>query len=212
MRQYFRRQAHSDTLGTLSEQKRELRRQGHRLALAAVVAQRPLRHLRVEENVRGKHAQARLYVSGGSGGCAGKYIAPVTLRFNEQILLAELHKRVLYRRVTMRVVLHGGADNVGDLVEAAVVDGLHGMQYAALHRLEAVLDVGHRTLQYHIRRVLKKPALVHSAQMMAHEFVRRGIRRPFRRGFLDRFFFKFHILRNLFFRVYVVRILAHCIL
>ena len=49
--------------------------------------------------------------------------------------LAELHERVAYGCVAMGVILHGVADYIGHLVEVAVVDGLHGMQYSPLHGL-----------------------------------------------------------------------------
>ena len=39
------------------------------------------------------------------------------------------------------------------------------MHDAALHRLEAVLDVGHGTLQYHIGRIVQKPVLIHARQL-----------------------------------------------
>ena len=66
----------------------------------------------------------------------------------------------------MRVVLHGLSHNIGDLVVAAVVAALHGVQDAALHGLQAILQMGYGTLQNHIRRVVQEPVLVHARQFV----------------------------------------------
>ena len=68
----------------------------------------------------------------------------------------------------MGVELHGVAHDIGDLVEAPVVEELHGVEYATLHGLEAVVDVGDGSLENHIARIVEKPALIHAAQLMAH--------------------------------------------
>ena len=46
------------------------------------------------------------------------------------------------------------------------------MQYAPLHRLQAVLYVGHGALKYNVRGVVEKPVLVHSAKVMHHRSVK----------------------------------------
>ncbi len=65
------------------------------------------------------------------------------------------------------MVLHGLAHDVGHLVVAAVVDRLHGVEDAPLHGLQAILDMGHGTLQDHVGGVIQKPVLVH-ARELAH--------------------------------------------
>ena len=64
----------------------------------------------------------------------------------------------------MRVVLHGVADYVGNFVESAVVQCLHGMQYAALHWFQSVLNVGDGAFQNHIAGIFKIPFAEHSRQ------------------------------------------------
>ncbi len=71
------------------------------------------------------------------------------------------------------MVLHGVAHDVGHLVEAAVVEGLHGVQYAALHGLEAVVDVWHGALENHIRGIVQKPVAVHALKAVTHNVGRR---------------------------------------
>ncbi len=75
----------------------------------------------------------------------------------------------------MRMVLHGLTDDVGHLVEAPVVDGFHGMENAALHRFQAVLDVRHGPFENHIRSIIQEPVLIH-ARKFAHTPL--GLRQP----------------------------------
>ena len=66
----------------------------------------------------------------------------------------------------MRVELHGVPHDVRHLVVSAVVHALHRVHDAALHGLEAVLDVGHGTFQDDIRGVVQEPVLVHPRQVV----------------------------------------------
>ena len=165
MGQDFARQAHGDALGALSEQQGELGGQGERLALAAIVGEAPVGDLGVIDRVECKLAQSGLDVTAGSRAIAREDVAPVTLGVDEQFLLPQLHQRAVDRGVAMRVVLHRQSHDVGHLVEVAIVGLLHGMHDAALHRLEAVLDVRHGTLQDHVGGIVEKPVLVHAAQL-----------------------------------------------
>ena len=63
------------------------------------------------------------------------------------------------------MVLHRRADDIGDLVVASVVELAHRVQDAPLHRLQSIVDVGHGTLQNHIRSIVQKPVLVHARQL-----------------------------------------------
>ena len=63
--------------------------------------------------------------------------------------------------------LHGVAHDVCHLIEATVVEQLHGMEDAPLHGLQTVLDVGDGAFKNHIARIVKKPALKHAAELMA---------------------------------------------
>ncbi len=64
----------------------------------------------------------------------------------------------------MGVIEHGGANDVGHLGEAAVVGLLHGMENAALHGLEAIVDVGHRAVQNHIRGIVNPVVAKHTVE------------------------------------------------
>ncbi len=85
--------------------------------------------------------------------------------------MAKLHQGVFYRRVAMRVILHGCAHDVGHLIEMTVIDSLHGVENTPLHRLEAILDIRDSTLENHVRGIFKKPCLIHTAQMMSHHIL-----------------------------------------
>ena len=145
--QDLRREAHGNALGALCEQERELHGQHDGLLVAAVVGELPLGGLGVEDHVEGELRQARLDVATGGGIVAREDVAPVTLAVDEQLLLAQLHQGILDAGVAVGVELHRVTHDVRDLVEAPVVHALHGVQDAALHRLKAVADVWHGTLQ-----------------------------------------------------------------
>ena len=166
MRQDLGRQTYGNTVGALRQQQRELDRKCHGLLVAAIVGAHPLRGLAVEDNLQGKLRQPSLDISARGSLVAREYVAPVTLTIYQQVLLSELHQRILDRGVTVRVVLHGLSHNIGDLVVAAVVAALHGVQDAALHGLQAILQMGYGTLQNHIRRVVQEPVLVHARQFV----------------------------------------------
>ena len=64
----------------------------------------------------------------------------------------------------MWVILHRVTHDIGHFDKPAVVERLHRVHDATLHRLEAVVDMRHRTFQNHIRRVVEKPAAIHPTQ------------------------------------------------
>ena len=94
------------------------------------------------------------------------------MRINEQILLSHLHKSISDGGITMRVELHSVAHDISHLIISAVIHTLHGVKNTALHRLQAVLDMGHGTLQDYIRCVIQEPVLVHPTQMMHRRCVK----------------------------------------
>jgi hypothetical protein len=121
VREDLGREADGDALGAFEEDERELGREGDGLPGAAVVAELPDGGLRVEEDFLGEGSEAGLDVAGGGGAVAGEGIAVVALWFNEPAALAEVDEGGLDRGVAVGVEAHAGADDVGDLVEAAVV-------------------------------------------------------------------------------------------
>ena len=64
------------------------------------------------------------------------------------------------RGVAVRVKLHRRADDIGDLVEAAVVHVPEGVEDAALHRLQAVVDVRHGAVEDDVAGVVEEPVAV----------------------------------------------------
>ncbi len=166
VRQYLRREPHGDALHPLRQQQGELHGQGHRFPVAPVVREFPLRCLGVEHHLQGKLRQARLDVPRRRRAVARQDVSPVALAIHQQFLLPQLHQRVAYAGVAVRVELHGVPHDVGHLVVASVLHAAHGVQYAPLHRLQAVHDVGHGPLQNHIRGVVQEPVLVHAVQLV----------------------------------------------
>ena len=159
-----RSQRYRDTLRTLRQQQRKLDRQRHRLLLAAVIRRLPLRRLRIEHHLLRELREARLDIAARSRIVARQYIAPVTLAVDQQLLLPQVHQRILDRRVPMRVVLHRVTHNIGHLREAAVVRLLHRVQDTPLHRLQAVVDVGHRAVQDDIGGIVNPIVAEHAVE------------------------------------------------
>ena len=166
MGQDLRRQAHCDAFGALCQEQRELHGQRDRFIVAAVVALLPLRGLGVEDRLEGELRELRLNISGSSGRVAGEDVTPVALGVDEQAFLAELHEGVADGSVAVGVELHGVTHDVGHLVISAVVHAAHGVQDAALHGFQTVLDMRYGTLQDDIAGIVEEPVLVHSREMM----------------------------------------------
>ena len=62
------------------------------------------------------------------------------------------------------MVLHGVSHDIGHLGEAPVVGLLHRMEDAALHGLQAIVDVGYGTVQYHIAGIVYPVILEHAVE------------------------------------------------
>ncbi len=150
MRQDFRRKPHRYTFHPLEKQQGELYRQGHRLLFTPVVGWHPVSDFGIIKGIKGERRQPCLDISSGSGVITRQDVAPVTLRLYQQLLLPQLHQCILYRGIAMRVILHGVAYYIGNLVETPVIKRFHRMKYAALHRLQAIVDMWHGTLQDNI--------------------------------------------------------------
>ena len=165
VRQNLRRQTDRDTVGTLRQQQREFHGKRHRLLVTAVVGAHPLGRLLVENHVEGEFRQAGFDVTARSGFVAGEDVAPVAPTVYQQVLLSQLHQRILDRSVAVRVILHGLAHDIGHLVVTTVIDGFHGVQNTPLHRLESVLHVRNGSFQDDIRSVIEEPITVHTRQL-----------------------------------------------
>ena len=143
MRERFARQAHGNPFHPGSEQQRELDGQRLRLLVTAVIALQPRCRLRVEEDLFAEFAEPNLDVTRSGSAVPGEDVSPVSLTVQQQVFLSDLHHGVTDGSIPVRVVLHGVADDVGDLVEPPIVHFVEAVQDAALHRLQAVVLVGH---------------------------------------------------------------------
>ena len=166
MRQDLRRKTHSNTLHALGEEQRELDGKVDRLLLATIVGKLPRCDLIIEHHLEREFRKASLDVTWCGCRIAREDIAPVALTVDEQFLLSQLHQGIADAGIAMRMVLHGLSNDVSHLVVAAIIDYLHGMQDATLHRLQSVGQVRHGTLQDDVTRIVEEPVLVHAAQMV----------------------------------------------
>ena len=166
MGQDLRTQPHGNAFGSLRQEQRELHRQGHRLLVAAVVGEFPLRRFGIEQHIEGKFRQSAFDVTRSGRLVAREDIAPRTLAVDEQVLTSHLGECIHDRRVAVRVKLHRFACNVRHLVVATVVHSLHRVENAALHGFQTVVKVRNGALQNHIGGIVQKPILVHPGEGM----------------------------------------------
>ena len=163
--QDFARETHGNAFSTLGEQQGELDGQSEGFTFASVIGESPVGHFGVVNRIQGEFAQTGFDVTTSCGTVSSQDVAPVTLGVDEQLLLSQLHQGAVDGGVTMRVVLHRQAHDIGHLVVVSVVSLFHGVHDAPLHRLEAVLDVWHGTLENDIGGIVEKPVLVHATQL-----------------------------------------------
>ena len=112
------RKPNGNSLRSLRQQKGELNREGNRFLVSAVVGCRPIGYLGAEDHLQGKGVNlASMYRgrrrSRPSANC------PSSLGVNQQILLAKLYHGISNRGISVGVILHGVADDIGDLVVPA---------------------------------------------------------------------------------------------
>ena len=97
-----------------------------------------------------------LDVAGRRGLVAGEEVAEVPLLVYEQFLVGQHHEGRVDGRVAVRVVLHARADDVGHLVELAVVRLEQRVQDAPLDGLEPVVQVRYGPVLDHVARVVEE--------------------------------------------------------
>ena len=154
------RKTDCDTVDALCQKQRELDGERDRFFATAIVARDPFRRFGVEHDIDCERREAAFDITGRSCTVAGKGVAPVTLRVDQQILLTNAHKRIANGSVAMRVVSHRSTDNRCHLLVTAIVVFEHGMQNTALDRLESIFKIRDCTVQNHIAGVIEEPAII----------------------------------------------------
>ena len=66
----------------------------------------------------------------------------------------------------MRMELHRMANDISHLVVLAIIHPLHRVHDAPLHRLKAISNMWHSTLQDYIGSIIQEPILIHLVQMV----------------------------------------------
>ncbi len=149
--------ADRDAGGAVDEEVGELARQHRRLGHGPVVVGDELHRLFLDvgQELAGYAAEARLGITHRCGGVA-VHGTEVTLPVHQHIAQAEglghADEGVVDGSVAVRVVLtHHVADDAGAFLEGLVVlqaHVVHGVQHAAVHRLQAVAHVGQGPADY----------------------------------------------------------------
>ena len=145
-----------------------LRRQDHRLLLAAVVVRLEIDGLVLEivEQRHGRTREPHLGIALGRGRIAvdrAEIALPVDQRQAHGEVLRHAHQRVVDRLVAVRVILtHGVAGDARRFVVGAVrrvVVLVHRIEDAAMHGLQPVAHVGQRARHDHAHGVIEIGAL-----------------------------------------------------
>ncbi len=71
----------------------------------------------------------------------GENIAEIALTVDQIPFVGKIHQCGKNRGVAMGMELHGFADDVGDLMETAVIHIVQGLQYAALNRFKTIVKM-----------------------------------------------------------------------
>ena len=135
------RHARGDAFRPQGEEHGDLRREGHRLPVAAVVGVHVFGDFRVVQRLFGQRRQPAFDVPGRRGGVSGQDRPEIALLLDEHVLVGQVDQRPEDRLVPVGMVPHGLAHHVGDLVVLPVVHLEEGVENAALHRLEPVVDL-----------------------------------------------------------------------
>ena len=173
-----------DPLRSQHQDHRQLGGQRYRLAVAAIIGIDKLGDFRIEQDFMRQGRQPAFDITGGRGRIAGMDVAEVSLAVDEVFLVGQHHQGVAYRGIAVRMVLHGLADDVGDLVETAVVHLPERMEDAPLHRLEPIVDIGNGPILDDIGGILEEVRVhqlakrVIHAERSRHGGARRGNRIP----------------------------------
>ena len=163
----FAGKAYGNAFRSLGEEQGEFDGKADRLLVPAVIGKLPFRDLRAEDDLTGEGGEARFNVAGGRRGIPGQDVAPVPLRVNEQPFLSQPHQRVRNGAVAVRVEFHRVPHDVRHFTIAPVVQPVHGVQDAALHGLEPVIDLGYGPFQDDVRGVIQKVVGIHAFHGLA---------------------------------------------
>ena len=169
VRQHLGAQSHGNAFHALGQQQRKLQRQVNGFLGTAVVGGLPLGNLGVEGHFQRKFAQAGFDVTRGGCVVPGQNIPPVSLGFDHQVFLAQLHQGVSNGGIAVGVVLHGVPNHVGHFVEPTVFQFPQRMEQPALHGFETVFQRGNCAFQDDVGGVVQEIILVHGA------YPRRGV-------------------------------------
>src|SRR5512133_30531 len=120
-------QSYSNPFYALCQKQGKFYRQRDWLFIPAVIRQFPESSSWIEDYFESKFRKPGFNISRCGRTVSGIYVSPVTLRINQQIFLSQLNQRITNRSITVRMVLHGLAYDVGDLVVSAILNLPHGM-------------------------------------------------------------------------------------
>ena len=165
VRQYARRHTDGDTVTSQHQQTWKFGRKHDRFFFSSVVIGDKRRDIVVEHRLVREFGQTALRITSGGGGAAGKNISEVTL-FDDKVgdveifsflltglpvaetvlddtaLVGKHHECIADGGISVRMEMHGIADDIGYFLRSAVVNPVQRPQNTALNRLESVVHIG----------------------------------------------------------------------
>ncbi len=133
-------------------------------SVTAVIGKFPCCGTGIENHFKGKFGKSGFDIPRCCSAVSGENIAPVALGIDQQVFLSQLHQGISDGGIPMRMVLHGLADDIGNLVVPAILNLPHGMKNPALNRLKTVIDMRNSPFENYIGSIIEKPVLVLAGQ------------------------------------------------
>ncbi|MPL58967.1 hypothetical protein SDC9_04513 [bioreactor metagenome] len=134
--------AYGDALGPGEKDHREFGGEKQGFPVAPVIGIGVVGDLGIIENILGEGGSLAFDIPAGGGFVAGENVAEISLLVHEKLFVGQDHQGRADGLVAVGVVLHAMPDDIGHLVELAVVHFEEGVQNAPLDRLKPVLQIG----------------------------------------------------------------------
>ena len=163
--QYGSRHTNGDTVTAQHEETGDLYGQHNGLLASAVVRVHKLSQVVVEKDLSAQFGKSALDVTRSGGGTPCNGVAVVALLDDVVLFVGKNHQSVPDGGVSVGVIVHHIADDIGSFVCPAVVDLFQSPEDTALNGFETVVHIWDGTVFDHIRSIFQKVLIDHGAQI-----------------------------------------------
>ena len=189
VRQHAGGHTDGDTVAAEHQQAGEFGGQNDRFFLASVVVRNKRRDVVVEHRFIGEFGQSAFGVTACGSGTSGQDITEVPLFHNEVRNIEELrffhagltvavgvfdhaalvgkhHQSITDGGVSVGMIVHGIADDIGNFLRSAVVNLIQRPEDAPLNGFQTVINVGNGPRTDHITSIIQKVPVDHLAEIV----------------------------------------------